>query len=152
MEGKSRFFFDLNNIIWFVTWTGLVLVSTFWRFPSFHECPKTKRTLKDFFHSCKTRLRVCIFSHSILPALKSTKKNDFTISLPNTWTDPGSTGLWRCLKLSKFKVHKDHPQILENIQHFLTIFTSSVKIVANSDGLQILKTLSHTSVVSLLSN
>ena len=68
-KGKLRFFFDLNNIIWFVTWTGLVHVSTFWRFPYFHrylECPKTKRTLKDFFHSCKTRLRVCIFSHSIM--------------------------------------------------------------------------------------
>ena len=38
------------------------------------ECPKNKRTLKDFLHSSKTRLRVCIFSHSILPGLKSTKK------------------------------------------------------------------------------
>ena len=38
------------------------------------ECPKTKRTLKDFFQPCKTRLRVGIFSHSILPGLKWTKK------------------------------------------------------------------------------
>ena len=38
------------------------------------ECAKTKRTLKDFFHSCKMRLRVCICCHSILSGLWRTKK------------------------------------------------------------------------------
>ena len=116
------------------------------------ECTKTKRTLKDFFHSCKTRLRVCICSHSILPDLNSTKKLTLPFHYPTLELDPGSTGLWIYLKLNMFKVHNDHQWILENIQHFLKILTSSVKISANSDGLQILKTLSHTSVVSLFSN
>ena len=46
------------------------------------ECPKTKRTLKDFFHSSKTRLRVCIFSDSILQGLKSNKKMTLQFRYP----------------------------------------------------------------------
>ena len=109
------------------------------------ECAKNKRTLKDFFHSCKMRLRVCICCHSILSGLWRTKKNDFTVLLSNAWTYSRSTGLWRCLKLSESKVHNDHQWFWENIQGFLSIFTSSVKIIPNSDGMQILKTLPHTS-------
>ena len=116
------------------------------------QCRNAKRTLQDFFHSFKKRLRVCIFVHSILPHFTWTKKTT-------------SSSHYSILKL--FQIHlifedaldwanskffMTTQRILENIQDFLTIFILCVKIIANSDGMQILKTFSHTSVLLLLSN
>ena len=116
------------------------------------ECPKTKRALKDFFTPAKHVCGICILSQSILSSLKWTKKITLPIQCPKLELVHVQRVWWRYLKSSKFKEHNDHQWIWKNIQLFLSIFTSSVKIIANSDGMKIWMTLPHTSVFSLLWN
>ena len=116
------------------------------------ECRKAKRTLQDFFHNFKTRLRVCIFSHSILPYFTWTKKTTLSIHYPILKLFQIHQICEDTLNWASSKFFTTTQRIWENIQHFLTIFISCVKIIANSDEMQILKTFSHTSVLLLLSN
>ena len=116
------------------------------------ECPKSKRTLKDFLYFCKTSLRVCIFSHSILPYFTWTKKTTLLIHYPILKLFQIHQIFEDVSNWANSKFFMTTQRIWENIQHFLTIFISCVKIIANSDGMQILKTFSHTSVLLLLSN
>ena len=116
------------------------------------ECRKAKRTLQDFFHNFKTRLRVCIFSHSILPYFTWTKKTTLLIHYPILKLFQIHQIFEDVSNWANSKFFMTTQRIWENIQHFLTIFISCVKIIANSDGMQILKTFSHTSVLLLLSN
>ena len=106
--------------------------------------------LKNF---CEKPLRVCIFSHSIFSGSKWTKTpfHHLIVQCMNLITSNGFTKIVK-ITVSKFRHNYDHQLIWENSQHFLTIFTSYVKINVNSDGLQTLKAWPHTSVPLLFSH
>ena len=116
------------------------------------ECPKPKRTLKDFFIPAK---HVCGFASWVSPYCR-------------VWNEPKKilyqsnvlnlnlfifNGFMKILKIKQVqRTYIDHQWVWENIQQFLSIFTSSVKIIAKPDGMKIWMTLPHTSVFSLLWN